>query len=219
MNHSEQPTKTKRPPGRPKRQEHEEATSEFILKTASDLFMEYGYEPISLKQIAEACGITKAAIYYHYENKAQLFTAAVTAMMERARKTSEEIMQQRDLPLYDRLVMLAERKLRFPHGDFETILRKASDALTKEQLERIRRSEESIHHVLTVSFTEAIRKEEVRPLHPLLMAHTLASMLMLGNREAANDIQPSPRELARDIIEMFWNGVGMEPKPRTGEPK
>ncbi|GIO68622.1 hypothetical protein J21TS3_34430 [Paenibacillus cookii] len=71
----------------------------------------------------------------------------------------------------------------------------------------------------SVSFTEAIRKEEVRPLHPLLMAHTLASMLMLGNREAANDIQPSPRELARDIIEMFWNGVGMEPKPRTGEPK
>jgi len=51
------------------------------------------------------------------------------------------------------------------------------------------------------------------------MAHTLASMLMLGNREAANDIQPSPRELARDIIEMFWNGVGMEPKPRTDEPK
>ncbi|WP_160045338.1 TetR/AcrR family transcriptional regulator [Paenibacillus sp. USDA918EY] len=215
MEHSAHQAKTKRPPGRPKRQEHEEATSQFILKTASDLFMEYGYEPISLQQIAEACGITKAAIYYHFENKPQLFTAAVTTMMERARKTSEEIMQQ-ELPLYDRLVMLAERKLRFPHGDFETILRKASDSLTKEQLESIRRSEESIHHVLTVSFTEAIQKEEVRPLHPLLMAHTLASMLMLGNREVATDINPSPQDLARDIIELFWNGVGIEPNSRSG---
>lgn len=215
MNHSEHSIQAKRPPGRPKRQAQEEATNEYILKTASDLFMEYGYEPISLQQIAKACGITKAAIYYHFENKAQLFTAAVSAMMEKARSTSEQIMRQ-ELPLYDRLVMLAERKLRFPHGDFETILRKASDSLTKEQLESIRRSEESIHHVLTVSFTEAIRKEEVRPLHPLLMAHTLASMLMLGNREVAKDINPSPQELARDIIDMFWNGVGLEPLPRSG---
>lgn len=217
MNFSQQGHKPKRPPGRPKRQEQEGSTNEFILKTASSLFMENGYEAVSLQQIAKVCGVTKASIYYHFENKAQLFTAAVTAMMEKAQSSSQQIMQQQDMSLYDRLVLLAERKLRFPHGDFETILREAADSLSKEQMESIRRSEESIHDVLTVSFTEAIEKGEVRPLHPLLMAHTLASMLMLGNREVAKEFAPSPSELAHDIIHMFWNGVGLSPESRSGE--
>ncbi|MEC0369554.1 TetR/AcrR family transcriptional regulator [Paenibacillus chibensis] len=217
MNFSQHGPKLKRPPGRPKRQEQEGTTNQYILKTASDLFMEFGYEPVSLQQIAKVCGVTKASIYYHFENKAQLFTAAVSAMMDKAKTSSQQIMQQQGMPLYDRLVMLAERKLRFPHGDFETILREASDSLSKEQMESIRRSEESIHHVLTVSFTEAIEKGEVRPLHPLLMAHTLASMLMLGNREVAKEFAPSPTELAHDIIDMFWNGVGLSRESRTDE--
>ncbi|MFU1795852.1 TetR/AcrR family transcriptional regulator [Paenibacillus azoreducens] len=218
MTNSPMKPKTTRPPGRPKRQANEQATNLFILKTASDLFMEYGYEPVSLQQIAKVCGVTKASIYYHFENKAQLFTAAVTAMMEKAKTTSQQIIQQEDMPLYDRLVMLAERKLRFPHGDFEAILRKASDSLSKEQLKSIRESEESIYKVLTVSLTEAIEKEEIRPLHPLLMAHTLASMLMLGNREIAKEIAPSSKELAHTIVDMFWNGVGLRTEEQTGGP-
>ncbi|MGN7359181.1 TetR/AcrR family transcriptional regulator [Paenibacillus sp. SAF-054] len=217
MNLEQQGPKEKRPPGRPKRQEQDGSTHQYILKTASGLFMEFGYEPVSLQQIAKVCGVTKASIYYHFENKAQLFTAAITAMMEKAQTSSQQIMHQLDMPLYDRLVMLAERKLRFPHGDFETILREAAGSLSKEQLESIRRSEESIHDVLTVSFTEAIEKGEVRPLHPLLMAHTLASMLMLGNREVSKEFAPAPEELAHDIIHMFWNGVGMTHESRAGE--
>lgn len=199
----------KRSPGRPKRRQEDTPMNEFILKTASTLFMEYGYEPVSLQQIAQVCGVTKASIYYHFENKAQLFTAAVTAMMQKARNASLRIMQQ-DKPLYDRLVELAENKLRFPHGDFETIMRDASASLAPEQLEEIRVSEDQIHDVLTVSFTEAIKNGEVRSAHPLLMAHTLASMLMIGNREIAKEFAPSAGELAQEIVNMFWNGVGVQ---------
>ncbi len=42
---------------------------ERILDVALELFMEDGYEKTSLRDIAERLGVTKAAIYYHFERK------------------------------------------------------------------------------------------------------------------------------------------------------
>lgn len=45
------------------------ATRERILDVALTLFNEQGYEKTSLREIAEQLGITKAALYYHFERK------------------------------------------------------------------------------------------------------------------------------------------------------
>ena len=47
-------------------------TREQILATALDLFLAQGYEATSLRAIAEALDITKAALYYHFPAKEQL---------------------------------------------------------------------------------------------------------------------------------------------------
>src|SRR5579871_5610112 len=44
-------------------------TRERILDVALELFNEQGYEKTSLREIAERLGITKAALYYHFERK------------------------------------------------------------------------------------------------------------------------------------------------------
>jgi len=40
-----------------------------ILDVALELFNEQGYEKTSLREIAERLGVTKAALYYHFERK------------------------------------------------------------------------------------------------------------------------------------------------------
>ena len=50
---------------------------EEILKIASKEFAKYGYKGVSLERIAKKAGISKAAIYYHFENKAALFEKIV----------------------------------------------------------------------------------------------------------------------------------------------
>lgn len=45
------------------------STRERILDVALELFVEKGYEKTSLRDIAEQLGITKAALYYHFERK------------------------------------------------------------------------------------------------------------------------------------------------------
>ena len=43
-----------------------------IMMTASDLFAKRGYERASMNELAQACGISKALIYYYYQCKDDL---------------------------------------------------------------------------------------------------------------------------------------------------
>jgi AcrR family transcriptional regulator len=44
-------------------------TRDKILDVALELFNEQGYDKTSLREIAERLGVTKAALYYHFERK------------------------------------------------------------------------------------------------------------------------------------------------------
>lgn len=47
-------------------------TKEKILLTAIKLFSKHGYDTVSLSKIAKEVGITKPAIYYHFDSKEKL---------------------------------------------------------------------------------------------------------------------------------------------------
>lgn len=54
---------------------------ERILATATRLFVARGYEGVAMREIAEACGITKAALYYHFTGKSEVLNAVVTGYL------------------------------------------------------------------------------------------------------------------------------------------
>ena len=54
-----------------------------ILASAQRLFMEQGFRGISMRQIAEQVGLTKAALYYHFRDKEDLFVAIVERYLNR----------------------------------------------------------------------------------------------------------------------------------------
>jgi TetR/AcrR family transcriptional regulator, acrAB operon repressor len=63
-----------------------QATRSHILDTAELVFEQRGVSGTSLHEIAKAAGLTRGAIYWHFEDKADLFNA----MMERATMPLEE---------------------------------------------------------------------------------------------------------------------------------
>ena len=50
-------------------------TRDRILDIALDLFIEQGFDGTSLREIAEQLGVTKAALYYHFESKDDILMA------------------------------------------------------------------------------------------------------------------------------------------------
>lgn len=53
----------------------EPSMRERILDVALDLFIANGYDGTSLREIAEQLGVTKAALYYHFESKDDILMA------------------------------------------------------------------------------------------------------------------------------------------------
>jgi AcrR family transcriptional regulator len=80
------PTPAKADPGKPSLAAVPGAaaggTKKLILETAQRLFDEQGYDATSLRQIAEAVGMTKAAVYYHYPAKEHLLLELTRPMLD-----------------------------------------------------------------------------------------------------------------------------------------
>src|SRR3954454_16310254 len=55
---------------------------EKILEEAARLFVAYGYHGISMREIAEAAGLSKAGLYYHFKDKEDLFLAILDSNLE-----------------------------------------------------------------------------------------------------------------------------------------
>jgi AcrR family transcriptional regulator len=58
---------------------------------ALDLFVEQGYDKTSLREIAEQLGITKAALYYHFERKEDMLLALHLRLHEFGRAILERL--------------------------------------------------------------------------------------------------------------------------------
>lgn len=53
-----------------------------ILETATSMFVERGYDGVAMREISDACGITKAALYYHFTGKAELLGEIFTTYLD-----------------------------------------------------------------------------------------------------------------------------------------
>ena len=70
-------------------------TRERILDAALTLFAEKGYDATSMREIAEQLGITKAALYYHFDSKADIVRAMLA---DTERRVSELAAWARERP-------------------------------------------------------------------------------------------------------------------------
>ncbi|MBR2567626.1 MAG: TetR/AcrR family transcriptional regulator [Paenibacillus sp.] len=195
-----------RSPGRPKLDSNQQPLQELILKTAAAMFMEQGFESISLQQIAKACNITKASIYYYFPNKGELFTASLIGMLHSAHYHTGLFLAAEG-PIKGKLIGIIEVKIRQSHNDMETMLREALAHLSEDQLTRIRDAEQAIHELVAQYFARAMEENQIRRGDPHLMAHAFTALAMLGNREHAAEPYQSTMEMAAAIIELFWEGI------------
>jgi AcrR family transcriptional regulator len=106
-------------------------TRQRILDVALDLFIEQGFDGTSLRQIAEKLGVTKAALYYHFESKDNILMALHLRLHEFGkvallRMGEEPVTLAQWEALLDEIVdqMLAQRKIFLMHERNQAALEK-----------------------------------------------------------------------------------------------
>jgi AcrR family transcriptional regulator len=107
------------------------STRERILDVALDLFVAQGYDGTSLRQIAEQLGVTKAALYYHFESKEDILRALHLLLHEFGKDALDSVGDElMTLGLWGQLLdqivdqMLAQRKLFLMHERNQASLEK-----------------------------------------------------------------------------------------------
>ncbi|WP_067574780.1 TetR/AcrR family transcriptional regulator [Nocardia acidivorans] len=67
------------------------STKDAIRDAAIELFTSKGFEQSSLREVADAVGITKASLYYHYASKVDLLIAIIQPMVDDLRELVESL--------------------------------------------------------------------------------------------------------------------------------
>ena len=123
-----------------KTKEEAQETRAQVLDAAERMFSEKGVTNTSLKEIAEAAGVTRGAIYWHFKNKYDL----IEALLERVK-----------LPLDD---MLAARSADYANDPLEQIRIKSVTVLQRCV------QDDHLRAVCTILFHKCERIEESLPL-------------------------------------------------------
>ncbi|PWA10657.1 TetR family transcriptional regulator [Pueribacillus theae] len=199
-----------RPLGRPRHDKQAKPTKAMILDVATQLFLEQGYQVVSMDDVAKKCGVTKATVYYYYATKADLFTDAMIQMMIRIRKRIDEILSA-GKPLKERLLEIAKAHLEATINiDLNAFMKEPQNFLSDEQLQQIKETEEKMYEVLEQALKDAMEKGEISQGSSRLGAHAFVAMLTIGNYKDAGGqpIFPSLDEMAEQIVNFYWNGLG-----------
>lgn len=138
-------------------------TREAILEAATKCFAENGYPGCSLDLIAMAAGITKGAVYNHFESKSALFAAIIERAYEHAQAAASAM--ETTLPRIEAIIALL--RACFKDGEFPIDHRLWAEILAVANRDgEIRsvfiQSQAKFRNILKRWICEGIRSGEIR---------------------------------------------------------
>jgi AcrR family transcriptional regulator len=185
-----------------------------ILQVARAAFVDRGYAAVSMQELADAAGLTKAAIYYHFRDKQELFEAVVWAEMERLHQGVAEQLALGP-PLRAQLERIAAFALGETRGDRTRLIDDVHRHCAKERLMGLREQMESPYGLLREAFADAQTRGEIRQGDLDLMVALFISMIegQIKGISARAVINLPPEELARSVVSVLLDGIATSPQP------
>ncbi len=147
------------------------------LEVAEQLFTEHGYQSVSIRDIAKACKVTNAALYYHFPSKAALYdevmelhTEHLRTQMQKAAVGDGSTRERISAILSQYALVVADR--RSPLFSFRHRRDGISKKAAHKQMKRI-------FHVILEPLDNVLRQAGERgELRLLPEAYSAASLLM-----------------------------------------
>lgn len=195
--------------GRPRHDENAKPTKDLVLDKATKLFIKEGYKNISMDDVAKACNVTKATIYYYYPTKGELYTSALIAMMDRIRLSILQILEQQK-PFKERLEQLVEVHLSATIDiDMNNFMREASINLSESQLRQVQASENEMYQTIERAMQKEMEKGTIRKGNAKFFAHSFMALMTVGYFKDGDGktLLGSVDVTAKEVTNFFWLSV------------
>lgn len=197
--------------GRPRRDQpvSEQPTEQLILATATRLFQSHGYRSLTLSQIAQEAGLTKASLYYYFPSKEALFVRAMVEMLDRVARQTRLVLTETPGDLWERLAALALRRLRsLPDAlRIEKLLQEAEPYLRPEHHAALHAAYHRVVAVVSGFLAEHLPLAQADDIPLLTYAYLYLLYLGEVRDEAGRPIFPADEATARAIVRLFHHGA------------
>ncbi len=190
-------------------------TKEKILLTAIKMFSKYGYDAVSLSKIAKEVGITKPAIYYHFESKEKLVEETFDFFIDKSIIWINTIAKS-DLPVKDIF-----KNMYMSMGDTKSKLLEVENFTTFQfklfsVYDRFPTLKEKVKKALKKMYSgliEKVEKEQKKnnlnsSISPTTIVYSI-SLILIGVQIAEYFEFPDD-STKEEIFEIFWKAISSD---------
>jgi AcrR family transcriptional regulator len=197
-----------------------EGTADRIALRAAELFAAKGIDGTSMREIAEAVGVTKPTLYYHFGNKDGLVSHLLQFGIRRFMRNAEALFDP-DIPFVEALRGLAQAQLTFAEENPHMVALHARLNFNPPQQiagGAFGQMQEKGHELLVKAFEAAQARGEIDRADAQTCALSFIGALvfnMIHRQRFPERARVSVEELAHQIVSLFMDGA----HPCTGEDK
>lgn len=190
-----------------------------ILDMAAELFARDGYEGASLGSLADAVGITKAAIYHYFPNKKEIYEAIIVRTLEGLLKAVTEAVSSDRAPeaqLSHFMTAHADYFERHYYG-FVTLLVGYGGMENSNMIDESQKLRNAYEEILRKIVTNGIAQGVFREADAHTVSRAILSMLNWMVRWFKPGYGRSASAFASEYCELILGGVraGIEPPLQT----
>jgi TetR/AcrR family transcriptional regulator, mexJK operon transcriptional repressor len=181
------------------------------LLEAERLYSAGGYDAINLQTIAEAVGVSKAALFYHFEGKQVLFVSMLEAMLERYNQLIEAN-SKRSFPSNEAQFLALSLALSSqPMFDAFRFLRSEQHHLSLEQQGLLRHSCTAfLFRPIKQAFMVALERNEIRKVNVSSASNLFLGFCVLASSMRAMEFGALTLAGHKEMFAMFWYGFAKD---------
>lgn len=183
---------------------------EQILETAKSLFIQKGYHGLSMREISDALGVSKASLYYYFKDKEELFLAILKIYLEDMNGQLTQITAQ-TVPSSQKIRKFMEYVLTQP-ADQRATIRLSSQEITHLSPET-RKIFDLIYREKFVGKIQSILQEgmdanEFRKMEPEVAVWALLGIMFpyFYPTHAGNGL-PVPAQVIDEVVNIYLTGI------------
>ena len=164
-----------------------------------------------MRQIAEALGVSKAALYYHFRDKEELLLAILDSFLDEMESALQQIRQEQ-VGARRQIHALVELIFSQP-ADQRAVIRLSSQEMAQLSLPARQAFDWAYHRKfldpIQLILQEGIQSGELRPVDPTVATWALLGMMYPYFYPAhSSDLLP-PVEVAERLVQIFLDGVAL----------
>ena len=194
-----------------------EAKLQHILRTASHVFAQKGFQGASMRDISRATGVSLAGLYYYFENKQHLLyliqSTTFTFVLESLRSRLCGVHEPAERL---RLLVLNHIEYFLSHPNEMKVLSHEEEALGDPYRERIQAIKRRYYALAREIFDSIVTDGLAPGIHPRIAVLSLFGMMNWTYKWHKPGVDPDAAELTAAIVGLFLHGVlppGPERKP------